>query len=367
VSILATTDTVVFQAPPRLRVLTLPSPKLDELVAEHGEWLHRYVRRRMANPAFVDDAVQETLLRVYRASSPPDAAHTRRWLATIAKRTCADVWRAYASDAVALDRVGERLPAEAALVPGSDEHLVAVAERARIRRAFRQLPPRHRRILEQQALLGLSYEEIAAHEEASIACVTSALGRARAGFRRRYAAAEAPAAPAWLAVVYRVVDRLRARAHAVLGSHAVELAAASLTLGMAAVLVAMPTESWSNDVVRARWPATAATFEKGDDEAVPLRGAPATASSQPSRSGRTTSRPPESPSPVEPAVGDVRVQPPRVELTPERWHVDLVVEARTPYDVAEARAGVTVHCEGSRVGAAVCPLAARLPGAQSSR
>ncbi|HEX2038793.1 MAG TPA: sigma-70 family RNA polymerase sigma factor [Acidimicrobiales bacterium] len=372
-SILATTDSVVVQAPPRLRVLPSPGPQLDELVAEHGAWLRRLVRRRMADPALVDDAVQETLLRVCRASPPTDPAELRPWLATIAKRTCADVWRSHASDTTALDPLGERLPARAALVPGSDEHLVAVAERARIGRAMRHLPPRHRRLLEKQAVLGLSYEEIAAQEKVSVACVTSALGRARAGFRRRYAAAETPAAPAWVALVYRVVDRLRARVHACLGPYAVELAAASLTIGMAAVLVgATPSLSESRDEVETR-PAPAAPVSPTAVDAgiVPTPAPPAARPARAAAEARP-SAPRPSPAPAPPSsgprpMGEVAAGSPRVELTPTAWTVAFGIEAGAPGGTATVRLGVSLHCEGGRAMSTVCPVAAQVPGAKSSR
>jgi RNA polymerase sigma factor (sigma-70 family) len=366
VSVFATDDDVVVRATPRLRVLTAPPPSLDDLVAEHGPWLRKFVRRRMADPALVDDAVQETLLRVCRATPPADREQVRPWLTTIAKRTCADVWRAHTSRVEILDSTGEQGAAGGGLVPGSDEHLVAVSERARIDRALQQLPPRHRRLLVKQALLGLSYEQIADEEDISVACVTSALGRARAGFRRRYADASA----AWVAVVYRVVGRLRSKAQTALAGHVAELAAASVTLGMAAVLVVLPAHSHPEQ----HFPVStvgpgAAAVDRADGREAPSPPAPKPA---PLGSPRTAPAarapvPPERPASADPSVGDVSARPPRVELTPQAWTVDFGVEAEGPGGVATVDVAARLHCEGGQVVGAVCPVAEQVPGSQSSR
>ena len=371
-SILATTDTAV--APqgvrPRLRVVRASDGPVtiawfEDLVAQHGAWLRHVVRRRMANPALVDDALQETLLRVCRSSPPAEARDLRRWLAGVAKHTCADVWRAQDLRAVSLDRVDEAVASWQVTVPGSDEHLAAVARRAQIYDALLRLPPRHRRLLEKQVLLGLSYEEIADEENVSIACVTSALGRARAGFRRRYADGEARAMPAWAAVLSGVACRLRARmarTQAALVGRAAELAAASFTLGMAAVLVAVPASSSRSstgvaDVVSSSPAASAAERHASS---------PPASTATPARVSRPEATAPSATTPPRRAVGEIATAPPDIALTPVEWRVSFKVEVGAPHDTAHVRVEVTLGCEGSRVMDVACPVAARAPGAQSS-
>lgn len=370
-SILATTDTAVVPERIRLQVVRASEPVtiawFEDLVAQHGTWLRQLVRRRMANPALVDDALQETLLRICRSTPPADARALRPWLAGIAKHTCADVWRAQLPRAARLDSVEDVVPAPRATVPGSDDHLGAVARRARINDALLRLPPRHRRLLEKQALFGMTYEEIADEEDVSIASVTSALGRARAGFRRRYADDDARSAPAWVAVLHRVADRLRvrmARTQAALVARAVELAAASFTLGVAAVLVVVPAVSSSEDATRVPDdPPSLHTSSVGRDGTSPSAAAVAPAGTSYADAVRT---PPPSAPPRRP-VGEIATAPPSIELTPDRWRVDFAIEVGAPHDTVHARVGTTFHCDESRVGAAACPLVAELPGAESSR
>jgi RNA polymerase sigma-70 factor (ECF subfamily) len=345
-------------------------PWVEDLLARHGAWLRRVVRRRMADPALIDDAVQETFLRVFRSSPPTDDDELRRWLAVVARRACADVWRAQPRRAAALD---DDLPVLRAEFPGSDEHVAGLARRARIDDALVRLPPRHRRLLQKQAVLDLSYDEIAAQERVSVASVTSALSRARAGFRRRYGDRETTEAPLWLVPFHRLAERVRARVDAVTGSHAAEWAAASVTLGMAAVLIAEPATS-AEDLVpvlaaEPRAPAERPPFgPTGRDEAGPASAVPGPEARGPASDGRSTATPTAAtPSPSPMPLGSVATEPLHVDLRPEQWTVQQTIEVEGPGGTARFRSETTFYCDRSRVGAALCPIAEQLPGARSSR
>lgn len=175
------------------------------MTAEHLE-VHRpalvgHCYRMLGSPAEADDAVQETLVRAWRALEGFDGrASLRTWLYRIATHVCLDALadRARRERPVAIGPAGtvdddlvER-PRTHWLEPIPDAHALPAdgdpAERAALRQSIRlafvaalqRLPPRQRAALLLSEVLGWPASEIAGALDTTIAAVNSALQRARA-------------------------------------------------------------------------------------------------------------------------------------------------------------------------------------------
>lgn len=167
----------------------------------HREALIGHCYRMLGSAAEADDAVQETLVRAWRALDGFDGrASIRTWLYRIATHVCLDALgdRARRERPVALgpegtvhDELVER-PRTHWLEPIPDVHALPAdsdpAERAALRQSIRlafvaalqALPPRQRAALLLAEVLGWSAAEIAEALETSVPAVNSALQRARA-------------------------------------------------------------------------------------------------------------------------------------------------------------------------------------------
>ncbi|WP_426512696.1 sigma-70 family RNA polymerase sigma factor [Dactylosporangium sp. McL0621] len=179
---------------------------LDEFRVE----LTGYCYRMLGSGFEAEDAVQETLVRAWRAADRYDERRgsVRTWLYRIATNVCVDMLRSAQRRALAMDltapaRAGDALGP--ALADGVWVHPIPdaralpedlVVRRETIRLAFvaalQHLPPRQRAVLILRDVLCWSAEEVAGLLESSTASVNSALQRARATLR---AHAPAPGDP----------------------------------------------------------------------------------------------------------------------------------------------------------------------------
>ena len=172
-----------------------------EQLQQHREALVGHCYRMLGSPDEADDAVQETLVRAWRALDGFDGrASLRTWLYRIATNVCLDALgdRARRERPVAMGPVGtvhddlvER-PRTHWLEPIPDVHAIPAdadpAERVALRQSIRlafvaalqRLPPRQRAALLLAEVLGWSAAEIAGALETTVAAVNSALQRARA-------------------------------------------------------------------------------------------------------------------------------------------------------------------------------------------
>ena len=153
-----------------------------ELTERHRRELHVHCYRMLASFDEAEDAVQETLLRAWRARARFDrGTEFRAWLYRIATNVCLDLLRASSRRVTALRSFAE-VPW---LQPYPDRLLDEVAvERETIELAFlaalQLLPPRQRAALVARDVLGWPASETAAVLETSVAAANSALQRARA-------------------------------------------------------------------------------------------------------------------------------------------------------------------------------------------
>ena len=198
------------------------------VLEEHRSALVGHCYRMLGSVSDAEDAVQETLVRAWRALDRFEGRSSlRTWLYRIATRVCLDALAvrdrrtrpvllgpAGTTDAPLVELPGSRwiepIPDELALPSDSDPAELAML-RQRIRLAFvaalQHLPPRQRAALLLAEVLGWPAAEIADGLETSVAAVNSALQRARATLASRdLEAATEPLTDEQSTLVERYVD-----------------------------------------------------------------------------------------------------------------------------------------------------------------
>src|SRR5437868_8365341 len=185
------------------RALTA-TPAFGELEGHRRE-LTAYCYRMLGSPFEAEDAVQDTLIRAWRAMDRFEGRSSlRSWLYRIATNVCLDMLKGKDRRARPMDLgpsssphgpVGEILPEitwiepvpDGKVLPEGDPADVAEA-RETIRLAFvaalQHLPPRQRAVLILCEVLQWRASEVAELLETSVAAVNSALQRARATLER---------------------------------------------------------------------------------------------------------------------------------------------------------------------------------------
>ena len=168
------------------------TPAFEELESYRRE-LTAYCYRMLASPFEAEDAVQETLLRAWRArDSFEGRAALRSWLYRIATNVCLDLLKGRERRARPMDlgpsvepvieNLNER--SEVTWIEPTPDPADALVERETIRLAFvaalQHLPPRQRAVLILCEVLRWQASEVAELLETTVASVNSALQRARA-------------------------------------------------------------------------------------------------------------------------------------------------------------------------------------------
>jgi RNA polymerase sigma-70 factor, ECF subfamily len=194
----------------------------------HRVALTGHCYRMLGSAVDADDAVQETMVRAWKALERFDARSSlKTWLYRIATNVCLDtlgdtrrVRPIEDGPPGAADDVLDTRPqthwlepiADARAIPADADPAEAALLRESIRLAFvaalQHLPPKQRAALLLTEVLGWSVAEVAAALETSIASINSALQRARATLAARQVGLEAPreAKAVDLALVERYVD-----------------------------------------------------------------------------------------------------------------------------------------------------------------
>ena len=168
---------------------------------EYRSELTGYCYRMLGSPFDADDAVQETLVRAWRAYDRFEGRSSlRSWLYRIATNVCLDSLRAGGRRALPMDLSspvpattvpGDPLPEATWIGPVTDDAIGMSADpadravlRDSIRLAFvaalQHLPPRQRAVLLLREVLAWSAADVAELLETTVASVNSALQRARA-------------------------------------------------------------------------------------------------------------------------------------------------------------------------------------------
>lgn len=164
----------------------------EQVVDRHRRELHVHCYRMLASFHEAEDAVQETMLRAWRARDSFEGEDlVRAWLYRIATNVCLDMIRSKSRRVTELQSIGEvswltpypdRLLDE--LVSDADEPEVVAVARETIELTFlaalQVLPPRQRAALLMRDVLGMPASETAKLLETSVPAANSALQRARA-------------------------------------------------------------------------------------------------------------------------------------------------------------------------------------------
>ena len=158
-------------------------PRIEDELERYRADLTRYCTRILGSRPEAEDAVQETLVRAWRAQEQLEGRSALRpWMYRIASNVCMTMLKGRARRAVPVDP--ETLGDTAQLYAGGDAD---PAERAVTREGFRlallagveRLPPRQRAVLFLRDVLDWSASEVAELLATSTAAVNSALQRAR--------------------------------------------------------------------------------------------------------------------------------------------------------------------------------------------
>ncbi len=200
-------------SPPRL-----DAAELEQHLEAHRRELTAYAYRMLGSTFEAEDAVQETMLRAWRAYGRFEGrAALRSWLYRIATNVCLDALSGRERRARPMDLrpagvadaalLGEPLPEatwvepvpdDRVVVAGDDPAQVAIA-RESVRLAFvtalQRLPPRQRAVLILREVLHWQASEVAELLETSVASVNSALQRARATLQAARVDPRAPPEP----------------------------------------------------------------------------------------------------------------------------------------------------------------------------
>jgi RNA polymerase sigma-70 factor (ECF subfamily) len=177
------------------------------LVERHGAEIHAHCYRMLGSLHDAEDALQETLLRAWRALPRLSRRSSlRNWLYRIATNVCLDALAHRQKRALPIDHMapaardddpGEPLAESAWIDPYPDGELEdgLAAPEARYERreavelafiaALQHLPPRQRAVLVLREVLGFSAREVAETMDTTVASVNSSLQRARATVEKR--------------------------------------------------------------------------------------------------------------------------------------------------------------------------------------
>jgi RNA polymerase sigma-70 factor, ECF subfamily len=157
-----------------------------ELVDRHRDELHTHARRILHSADDAEDAVQEALVKAWRALPRFEGRGSlRSWLYRIVTNTSLDEVQRRPKRVVPIDLEGTppamHRHAEGTAAPAEERRYLTREdfERALVV-AVRMLPPRQRAVLILREALGFSARETAAELGTSVAAANSSLQRARA-------------------------------------------------------------------------------------------------------------------------------------------------------------------------------------------
>jgi RNA polymerase sigma-70 factor, ECF subfamily len=181
-----------------------PADQLDPRLLEHRRELTGYCYRMLGSSFDAEDAVQETMVRAWRALDDFEGRSAlRSWLYRIATNVCLDQLTGRQRRALPMDLSGDpyppiehslagRRPSSAWIEPVLDRQVLPddadPAERAVLRESIRLafvsalqlLPPRQRAVLLLREVLRWKADEVARLLDSTVASVNSALQRASA-------------------------------------------------------------------------------------------------------------------------------------------------------------------------------------------
>jgi RNA polymerase sigma-70 factor (ECF subfamily) len=136
----------------------LPDEALRAIYAAHGPELYRFARRSLSDEGLAEEAVQETFVRAWRASSTydPTRSSQRTWLFAILRNVVIDLARARrVRPRMAMSDRDPPHPAEA------EDDIERVLTTWQVEAALAELDDDHRRVLVEVHWRGRPYAEVA--------------------------------------------------------------------------------------------------------------------------------------------------------------------------------------------------------------
>ena len=155
----------------------------DELVSEHRSVLLAHARKKLLSAEAAEDALQETLIRAYRALPRFNGQYKLGpWLHRIMANVCVDEINRRRRDSERFDNVSSQ-PSVRTHSPGVEEELGLEFDDTELNLALDELPATHREALELRFVDELEYNEVASVVGASEQNVRARVSRARASVR----------------------------------------------------------------------------------------------------------------------------------------------------------------------------------------
>lgn len=144
-----------------------------EVVRRYSGAVQTVARSTLRSPELVAEAVQQTFVKAWRASSSFDETRPLTpWLYSIARRTAIDIIRREGRPTT-----GDHEPeTDVAVTPMSFERTWEIYE---VRQALDDLPDEERVVMRLSFLVGLTHEQIAEQLDIPIGTVKSRTGRAK--------------------------------------------------------------------------------------------------------------------------------------------------------------------------------------------
>ena len=154
------------------------SISMEELYANHRDFIYRVALRILRNANDAEDVVQNVFLRMMRNGAPPDMElYAAAYLRRAATNAAIDLIRRRAQ------RAETDLPAHH---PAAKQ---TVVERHHVRQVLGKLPPKNAELFELHYRGGYSYEELAERFGIQVGAVKSRLFRIRAALQKELQAA----------------------------------------------------------------------------------------------------------------------------------------------------------------------------------
>ena len=319
----------------------------EELYRGHRADVYRAALRELGNAHDAEDVTQAAFVDAYRAvlrGTRPQSP--RAWLLAISENVRRRRFR-----------TAQRRPRED-LVEDADFPLTADLPHEQSRalsEALEALPPEQRRVFVLREVVGLTYVEIAAEVDSTVASVQMLLFRARRSLRDQLDPPTVsrrpiflPPLPGWLVGLWSRIEvaTLTPRAAGALG-------AAVLTIAGASVAVPVP-QALGRDAVTSR----VAEHTAAPAAAKPKAGAPKTSSIRARAAGATATRPAQRPRPAATAA------PAPADPAPAPSEPTVVATAATPYASPSADTPRAVPAiEPTRAAATVVDKVLEVPAA----
>ena len=155
----------------------------EQLLGEYQGKIYNIALGIMGNPHDAEDAVQNALIKIYRAiGSFKHRSKFSTWVYRVATNVCMDeVRKKKRTSSVSSDELGEEIFSSDINTP--EANAINNEKMLHLKKAISSLRDDHRRVIVLRDINGFSYEEIACITSSSVGTVKSRINRARASLK----------------------------------------------------------------------------------------------------------------------------------------------------------------------------------------